>query len=31
MGDARDFTNFMTAVIDQRSFDKITDTSSGPI
>jgi len=24
MGDARDFTNFMTAVIDQRSFDKIT-------
>ena len=23
MGDARDFTNFMTAVIDQRSFDKI--------
>ena len=24
MGDARDFTNFMTAVIDQRAFDKIT-------
>jgi 1-pyrroline-5-carboxylate dehydrogenase len=24
MGDARDFTNFMTAVIDQRSFDNIT-------
>ena len=24
MGDARDFTNFMTAVIDKRSFDKIT-------
>ena len=24
MGDARDFTNFMTAVIDQRSFDKIS-------
>ena len=24
MGDTRDFTNFMTAVIDQRSFDKIT-------
>ena len=24
MGDARDFTKFMTAVIDQRSFDKIT-------
>ncbi len=24
MGDARDFSNFMTAVIDQRSFDKIT-------
>ena len=24
MGDAMDFTNFMTAVIDQRSFDKIT-------
>ncbi|MBT6073087.1 MAG: aldehyde dehydrogenase family protein, partial [Euryarchaeota archaeon] len=24
MGDARDFTNFMTAVIDRRSFDKIT-------
>ena len=24
MGDPRDFTNFMTAVIDQRSFDKIT-------
>ena len=24
MGDAKDFTNFMTAVIDQRSFDKIT-------
>lgn len=23
MGDARDFTNFMTAVIDKRSFDKI--------
>ena len=24
MGDASDFTNFMTAVIDQRAFDKIT-------
>jgi len=24
MGDARDFTNFMTAVIDQRAFDKIS-------
>jgi 1-pyrroline-5-carboxylate dehydrogenase len=24
IGDARDFTNFMTAVIDQRAFDKIT-------
>nr|AIE96063.1 delta-1-pyrroline-5-carboxylate dehydrogenase [uncultured marine group II/III euryarchaeote AD1000_72_D09] len=24
MGDARDFSNFMTAVIDQRAFDKIT-------
>ncbi|MDP6662142.1 MAG: L-glutamate gamma-semialdehyde dehydrogenase [Candidatus Thalassarchaeaceae archaeon] len=24
MGDARDFANFMTAVIDQRAFDKIT-------
>ena len=24
MGDARDFTNFMTAVIDKRSFDKIS-------
>tara|TARA_S200000501_G_C20737054_1_gene705578 strand:- start:135 stop:1097 length:963 start_codon:yes stop_codon:yes gene_type:complete len=24
MGDARDFTNFMTAVIDERSFNKIT-------
>ena len=24
MGDANDFTNFMTAVIDQRAFDKIT-------
>ena len=24
MGDARDLTNFMTAVIDQRAFDKIT-------
>lgn len=24
MGDTRDFTNFMTAVIDQRSFDNIT-------
>jgi 1-pyrroline-5-carboxylate dehydrogenase len=24
MGDARDFTNFMTAVIDKRSFNKIT-------
>ena len=24
MGDARDFTNFMTAVIDERSFDKIS-------
>ena len=24
MGDARDFTNFMTAVIDQRSYDNIT-------
>lgn len=24
MGDARDFTNFMTAVIDQRAFDSIT-------
>ena len=25
MGDAEDFSNFMTAVIDERAFDKIVD------